>query len=290
MRTIASITQEAHNDSVKSDGKPKVTTQEIKLSPRRLSTRTKYGYYTKQRKMFCSNFNLNDVSPTAENIVQFFTNLFNKGRSYCVINSAKSAINSIACLQPYNSISDHPLIRDFTLPIPRYSTRWDFRIVFDYLESIEDNVHLSDKLLSQKCLILLLLLSSQRLSRIFHSTVDRMTLSNISCSFSPVNVLKHSRQGKKLDVFVYNKYPIDKLCLIQCLVEYLKRCNNRVDREQKLFITYGKPFKAELQDSMSRWIKYIFSKLKIFNFSPHSIRAASTSKAKYTGIAIDDIL
>ena len=126
--------------------------------------------------MFCSNFNLNYVSPTAENIVQFFTNLFNNDRSYSVINSAKSAINSIACLQPYNSISDHHLIRDFTKvvfnhrpPIPRYSTRWDFRIVLDYLESIEDNVHLSDKLLSQKFLILLLLPSSQRLSIQFYS-------------------------------------------------------------------------------------------------------------------------
>ena len=134
------------------------------------------------------------------------------------------------------------------------------------------------------------MLSGQRLSTIFHFTVDRMTLSDISCSFSPVNVLKHSRQGKKLYVYVFNKYPIDKLCVIQCLVEYLKRRNNRVDREQKLFITYGKPFKAASQDSMSRWIKDIFSKLKIFNFSPHSTRAASTSKAKVTGIAIDDIL
>ena len=69
LRTIASIVQEAHNDSIKSDGKPKVTTQEIVLVDKRLDTNTKYGYYTKQWKMFCSNFNLNDVSPTAENIV-----------------------------------------------------------------------------------------------------------------------------------------------------------------------------------------------------------------------------
>ena len=130
--------------------------------------------------------------------------------------------------------------------------------MFDYLESIEDNVHLSDKLLSQKLPILLSLLSGQRFGTIFHFTVDRMTLSDISCSFSPVNALKHSRQFKKLDVFVYNKYPIDKLCVIQCLVEYLKRRNNREDRVQKLFITYGKPFKAASQDSMSIWIKDIF--------------------------------
>ena len=247
--------------------------------------------------MFCSNFNLNDVSRTAENIVQFLTNLFNKGRSYSVINSLKRGINSIACLQPYKSISDHPLIRDFTKgvfnlrpPRPRYSTTWDVRIVFYYLESIEDNVHLSDKLLSQKLLILLLLLSGQRLSTIFHFTVDRTTLSDISCSFSPVNALKHSRQGKKLDVSMFNKYPIDKLCAIQCLVKYLKRRNNRVEREQTLFITYCKLFKAVSQDSMSRCIKDIFSKLKRFNFSPHSTRAASISKAKVTGIAIDDIL
>ena len=55
-------------------------------------------------------------------------------------------------------------------------------------------------------------------------------------------------------------------------------------------ITLSKSFKGASIDTMRRWIKDIFIVNKIVNFSPHSFRAASSSKAKRIDVNIDEII
>lgn len=73
--------------------------------------------------------------------------------------------------------------------------------MFEYLEGLGDNSQISDKQLSQKLLTLLLLLGGQRLTSVSRFTIDRMIISRTSVTFSSRNVLKHSKSGRKLDVF-----------------------------------------------------------------------------------------
>ena len=175
-------------------------------------------------------------------------------------------------------------------PKPKLDFIWDVSIVFRHIEC-PDNTVLSDKLLTHKLLILLLLLGGQRMNTIKSFHIDRMFLTDISVTFCPANVLKHSRKSKKMDTFLYRAYINPNLCVVSCLREYLLRRNQRVNEEEtQLFITYGKPYKAASIDTMRRWIKELFADVNIVNYTPHSCRAASTSKASNINIDIENIL
>ena len=67
-----------------------------------------------------------------------------------------------------------------------------------------------------------------------------MVLNDLSVTFIPTEVLKHSRKGKPLDKFEYKT-----LCLTVCLKEYISR-RNKHERliTLQLIITLRKPFKG----------------------------------------------
>ena len=75
-----------------------------------------------------------------------------------------------------------------------------------------ENDQLSDKSLTQRLFILLLLLWGQRMN-----TVDRMIVTDIGVTYLPNYVRKHSKPGKKLDSFPYRTYYNKKLCAADCL-------------------------------------------------------------------------
>ena len=123
--------------------------------------------------------------------------------------SANSAVAHVLKMK-YQHICQHPSVikhfkGSFNLrpPLPKISFVWDVQIMFEYFRSLGDNRQISDKHLSQKLLILLLLLGGQRLNSVFHFTIDRMIISSTSVTLSPEHVLKHSKPGRKLDFFGY---------------------------------------------------------------------------------------
>ena len=122
--------------------------------------------------------------------------------------------------------------------------------------------------------------------------VDRMTVTDIGVTFSPNHVLKHSKPGKKLDSFHYSAYYNKKLCVVDCLKEYLERRSTKVQTDTKtLFITYGKPFRAAAIDSTRRWVKDRFIETSILKeYTPHICRSAANSKASQLNVDIAKIL
>lgn len=277
----------------------KLTSSQILAAALRETTKRKYHNYLEKWNKFCETTGINAKGPNVEEIMEFLTSLYNKGLSYSSLNSAKSAIATVVDLPGYTSISQHPKIDSyfkglFNLrpPKTKLSTVWDVKIIFDYYKDRPNN-NLDDKTLTQKLLMFLLLLSGQRLNTIFWYTVDRLIISDNSFTFAPEHVLKHSRRGNKLDSFTYYKYEEDKcLCVYECLVSYLERRSKKVDGTVcKLFITHGKPHKEASRDTLSRWVKEVFRTVGIMNiYTPHSCRAASTSKANYIGVSIDEIV
>ena len=74
-----------------------------------------------------------------------------------------------------------------------------------------------------------------------------MDLQEGTCIFYPNKLLKHSRQNRKSDVFIYNACGQElRLCPIKIITEYLKRRNELVDDKNTtfLFITRSKPYKT----------------------------------------------
>ena len=164
-------------------------------------------------------------------------------------------------------------------------------ILFRYLEQQGVNNSLSDKLLTQKLLILLPLLGTDRISTAKLFSESNMVLNDLSVTFVPTEVLKHSRKGKPLDKFEYRSFTDKKLYIISCLRGYLTRRDKHVDlNTDQLIITLKKPLKGAPIDTIRRWIKHIFALINIVDFSPYSCREASSSKAKNMEVNIDDIL
>ena len=224
--------------------------------------------------------------------------LFQKGLSYSLINTAKSAIADYVNFAPYRNISDHPTMKAFTKgvynirpPKPKLSTVWEVKVMFNYIETLGPNEMLSDKDLNKKLLILLLLLGGQRINTIHAFHINHMIQSTNAISFIPQFPLKHNR-SQTLDLFTYRAYPINELlCVMKTIEEYLKRRVLWVNTDvTKLFITHGKPRKAATIDTLRRWVKNIFSDAGVINFSPHSCRSASTSKAKALNVDMEKIL
>ena len=151
--------------------------------------------------------------------------------------------------------------------------------MFEYFWSLGDNRQISDKHLSQKLLMLLPFLGGQHLNSVFHFTIDRIIIFSTSVTFSPEHVLKHSKPGRKLDVFEYRVYSDPNLCVLECLKEYIYRRNDRADKVQKrLFITYWKPYHTASIDTLRRWIKETFVQTNLIeNFTPDSCRSALTT-------------
>ena len=67
-------------------------------------------------------------------------------------------------------------------------------------------------------------------------TENRMAVTEIGVIFSPNYVLKHSKPGGKLDSFHYRAYHKKRLCVVDCLKEYLKRRNTKVQTHTKALL------------------------------------------------------
>ena len=233
-----------------------------------------------------------------EIIINFLSTLYDGGMSYSAIKIAKAALSYKINLPFCHNIGDHPLIRKFMKgifnlrpPKAKSAFIWDVKILFNHFEDMSDNKELSDRDLSHKTLALLLLLHGTRLNTMIHLRIDEMIMSEVGVTFTPSALLKHSRPNSKSDSFEYKAYHDKKLCIIDCLKVYLNRRTDRVDQEVKqLFITYKKPYKAASIDTLRRWVKNIFQEANIHDFSPHSCRAASTSKANMLNLDINEIL
>lgn len=79
---------------------------------------------------------------------------------------------------------------------------------------------------------------------------------------------------------MFRAYGNEKLCILDCLTEYLRRREEKVyEYVTKLTIPYCKPYKIASDDTIKRWIKELFQTCSIVGFTAHTYRSASTSKA-----------
>ena len=263
------------------------------------STKKKYLPHWEKFLSYCrTHLSKEPQTVSVGDILNYFSTLLNAGKSFSTINTAKIAISNFIYTAPYKHLGEHPAVDKYFDGLfnlnptrPKVSSAiWDVNIVFNYFKSLGNSALLSDKQLSQKLCLFLLLLGGQRVNTIHAFTVDRLLLTSNSATFVPDTVIKHQKKGNKMDSFTYRAYPDSDLCIVQCLKEYLHRRDARVAGEvKKLLITYGKPYKAASIDSIRRWIKDLFKDCNI-NFSPHSCRSANTSKALELGVDLQSVL
>ena len=234
------------------------TTVKILKASLRQSTQCKCNNYIKQWLDYSKTIRKIEVT----HVFDFLNAMFEKGHAYSTINSAKCAISTIIHIAPYESLNKHPLINKYMTgifnlrpPKSRLSFLWDVDILFRYFKQQGDNCLLSDIILTQKLIILLLLLGAQRLSTIKLFSINNMVLNDLPVTFIPTEVLKYSRKGKTLDKFEYRAYEDKTLCVIACLKEYISWHNKHEKlKTDQLIITHRKPFRGASIDTRRRRI------------------------------------
>lgn len=272
----------------------------ILMASWRKGTQNQYKTYVEKWLAFCCERKIDHSSPQISEALQFLMYLYNQGLSYSTINTARSALSSILNIRGPHHFGSHPLVTRFLKgiyetrkPQPKYKTIWDVATVLKYLKTLWPLEQLSLKDLTIKLLILLLLVTGQRGQSIHLLNLDGMNMSSRSCRFELLDHIKTSKPNKRessIDIGSYQ--PDNTLCPLLTLKEYLKKTEPLRGTERKLFISFIQPHKGVSRDTISRWTKSGLKSAGIdtSQFTAHSTRAASSSKAKERDVPLDVIL
>ena len=234
-------------------------------------------------------------------ILRFLLSMYKGGSRYSGLCAARSALSSAITIPGYNCISEHPMISRFLRgifnqhpPMPKYAEIWDINIVLDYYANRMDNNELSMMQLTQKLSLLLMILGSQRRHTLTTIDQNNVVIETDKMILLPNQLQKQTKPGNSISPIVYCRYPYNgKLCVVQCMEEYIKRRSTLVDEHvAPLFITVGKPHRPATSNTIARWIKQELANAGIDTniYKAHSCRSASSSKAKEKGIPISEIL
>jgi len=163
-------------------------------------------------------------------------------------------------------------------------------LILDQLGSC-DNVDLSLEVLSKKLIILLALVTGQRMQTLSLIDIKNIVVREELIEIKIPERIKTSKLGKKQPVLILPFYRENlNICPANTLQYYLERTKDLRMNTSLLFISYRKPHKRATQ-TLSRWVKDILQESGIDTdiFSAHSTRHASTSAAKLKGVNIDAI-
>ena len=238
-------------------------------------------------------------SPPVREVIEFLTELHDNGLGYSALCTARSALSASVKFEGH-PIGEHFLVSRFMKgafnlrpALPKTNVTWDPKILLDHLKTLSPNDKISFKQLTFKCASLIWILSGQR-----GQSIHLISTKNLSVFTNEVKIrfgdkLKTSRPGFHQAEITLKAFPTDSaLCVVRTLEEYLKRTEEFRGEEKQLFISFQKPYKAISRDTLSRWISVIMKDagLDTSIFTPHSLRSASTSKAKRRKVSIQTIL
>ena len=236
----------------------------------------------------CIERKKNPFGPSPNELIIFLTRLFNEGKGYSSLNLARSAVATLS-LNTNCSVGNHILVRKFLRGVfnrrpalPRTDITWDADIVLNFLKSWSPASTLSLLQLTVKVVLLCLLVSGQRGQTVWQMDLRNMTWTKneVRCRFG--DPLKTSTPRTHQCEVTFGAFPSNKaLCVVRYMQQYVKRTQTLRGKETKFFISVKAPHKAVGRDTIRRWTKLGLQKagIDMSVFTPHSTRAASTSKA-----------
>lgn len=245
--------------------------------------------------------NLDFESPAVSEVINFLETMFSKGLSYSSLNTARSALGTFISFRDSQfTVGNDPLISRFLRGAynlrPYFSKTpfiWNVSVVLKHLKSWSPTEELSLKQLTLKLIMLIALLSGQRVQTLHLLSIDSMDKTNDSVKFVVNHLVKQSRPGYSLPPIDLRAFPDDRdLCVVSTLNVYLDRTRDYRKNGTQLFLSYQKPHSAVSTDTIARWIKSVLSASGIDTdkYKAHSTRSASTSAAFYQGIPIQTIM
>ena len=219
-------------------------------------------------------------------LLKFLTELYEEGKGYSALNVARSSISTLTV--DSEKIGAHPLVCKFMRGVfnlrpslPRNVVTWDADQVLILLEKWGPAKFLSLRQLTLKVTLLLLLLSGQRGQTIWLIDIRNITVCKGQLRIRFGDLLKTSTPKCQQHEIVLSAYPPNRrLCIVTYMKAYLDRTAPLRQGETKLLLSYRVPHSRVSRDTVRRWTKSVMKEagIDLEIFTPHSTRAASTSK------------
>lgn len=260
------------------------------------NTLAQYSSTFKLWWQFCLENKISIFTAGVTEVISFLQFIFDtKPHKYGTFNNHRSALSLIL----YDNISEDARLKRFLKGInnlrparPRYNVTWDTKPVLDYLEKMYPLDGLSLKDLSLKLATLLILITGQRVQTIFSINIDNIVENPNGFQVLITDKIKSSGLNKVqpcLDVPFCKDNPA--LCPGSTLKFYIEKTKDLRSQDEKyLFLSSKVPHLRASKDTISRWIKEVLGTAGIDpQFSTHSTRHASTSKAFRNGISLEVI-
>ena len=273
------------------------------LHARRNSTNRLYASYLAKWQAFCDEWQVDYHSPSVAQALSFLQQLLqdpNQKRGYSAICTARSALSSVIVWPDGKNFGEHKHVKQFikgvfnlSPPEPRYTTTWDSDTMISMLKTWYPAKKISLLKLTQKIVMLILLITGQRGQIITALNVDRMEISSNHITFKIRNSdIKQGRQNYKPEPIKLKAFLDKRLCIVHYIKTYLQRTLDSRGTEKQLFLTLSKPIRAASRDTISRWVKAVMqlAGIDVSVFKPGSTRSVATSKAHKAGVTIDEIL
>ncbi|GFN81275.1 tyrosine recombinase [Plakobranchus ocellatus] len=268
------------------------TSFKILMNSWREKTRKQYDINLKRYEKFCTEKSLDPFSTSEHMMLDFLTDMFQKGYAYSSVNTARAAVSTI------NNTGAHPLVCRFMRGVfnlrpscPRYSHIWYVSIVLRYLRSLSPAVELNLLMLSAQLITLCALVTGQRCQTFHVMDIKHMHISDGRAIFHIEPLLKANSPKNPLTVVILGAYRQDRrICVYTCLKQYLKR-TKLLRSSSQLFVTTQSPHNGVSKDTLARWIRLILTKSGVNTriFKAHSTRATASSVAA-RGMDISHVL
>ena len=231
--------------------------KEILLAAWRKNTTIAYSSAWTKWSSWCSQqVNVNPLSPSLTNVLDFLALQFHEGKEYRTVNVYRSALSAVLPLIDGHKAGSHPLVCQllkgvFQLrpPQPRYATTWQVSKVVQYISSLGSNSNLSTKLLSYKLVGLLALTAPDRASGLAARDLRFRYFHPEGVQFKLPELTKTARQGQDPKSCFHASFPENEhLCVCKCLQEYEARTlqwrPQDPSKPNKLLLSHINPHKS----------------------------------------------
>ena len=193
----------------------------------RTSTESAYSSVWRRWSSWCAQRQADPVSAPLNVILDYLTELYQEGKQYRTINTARSAISMTHDLVDGWRVGQHPITIRFLRgifnsrpPAPRYTTTWDVDRVLIYIHNLPENGQLSLAVLAHKLAMLMALSNADRCSELASLDLRFRSYLREGVKFVIPGLTKTRRSGLPKEV-LYPSYPEDeKLCPVRTLESY----------------------------------------------------------------------
>ena len=225
-------------------------------------------------------------------------------RGYSCIRIAVSALSKLLIFDG-ETFGSHPFTKTFMKGLKqlrpvnhRYVAQWDPAIILNKLKNkpFTTAEKMDLLLLGKKTLLLILLATSNRvhIAKALRVTPEYMSKSGSTMFFKleKADLKQGSKSSKAPKPLKIKKFPHMSIDPVHYVETYIKRTKRVRGSIPELFLTTKGPVRAISTDTARNWVKDILRDcgINLDQFSPGSVRGASSSSASAFGATLDEIL